>query len=254
MNNIATLRKLRGWTMEQLATRMETDASTVSKLEKGKTQITAPWLRRLATALDCSLLDILRNDLKIVDGKIVKPRLTSSFDPDTEDLEPNNVVAYSRESWRPNIPGAVPEIDMKLGAGSGTVSGEVINMPLGKGTISAHPVVAEWVFPDAYLEHELKVRRSNIIVEEIIGDSMIPTYMPGEKVVIDISQNTLKSDTVYAISDGFSEPQIKRLQRVPFSNPPQVIIISDNPNLERFTVELERLIIIGRIVGAVSKR
>jgi phage repressor protein C with HTH and peptisase S24 domain len=44
------------------------------------------------------------------------------------------------------------------------------------------------------------------------------------------------------------------LQRVPFSDPPQVIIISDNPNLERFTVDLERITIIGRIVGHIARK
>jgi phage repressor protein C with HTH and peptisase S24 domain len=83
---------------------------------------------------------------------------------------------------------------------------------------------------------------------------MQPTYMPGDRVIVDLSQSQMATDTVYAISDGYSEPQIKRLQRVPFTQPSQVKIISDNPSLETFTVELARLTIIGRICGHIARK
>jgi phage repressor protein C with HTH and peptisase S24 domain len=89
---------------------------------------------------------------------------------------------------------------------------------------------------------------------EVVGDSMQPTYMPGDRVIVDLSQNQMTTDTVYAISDGYTEPQIKRLQRVPFSRPSEVKIISDNPALETFTVELDRLTIIGRICGHIARK
>lgn len=181
--------------------------------------------------------------------------LISSFDPDLEG-EPHHDGAqsgYSREHWRPHTEGAIPEIDVKLGAGEGIV-GEVINLPIGAESISAHPIVAEWRLPDDYLRVEVKASPGFSIIVEIIGDSMFPTYAPGDRVIVDLSQNRLVSDTVYAISDGFSEPQIKRLQRVPFSDPVQVRIISDNPALETFTVELERLTVIGRVVGQITRR
>lgn len=36
-----------------------TDASTINKLEKGKTRLTQDWMRRLADALEVSPLDLL---------------------------------------------------------------------------------------------------------------------------------------------------------------------------------------------------
>lgn len=180
--------------------------------------------------------------------------LISSFDPDEEGgIDEGAPAGYSREHWRPHTEGAIPEIDVKLGAGEGIV-GEVINLPIGAESISAHPIVAEWRLPDDYLRVEVKASPGFSIIVEIIGDSMFPTYAPGDRVIVDLSQNRLVSDTVYAISDGFSEPQIKRLQRVPFSDPVQVRIISDNPALETFTVELERLTVIGRVVGQITRR
>lgn len=181
-----------------------------------------------------------------------RPRLVSSFDPDDPEIDEEQ-AGIAQDTWKPQIPNAIPEIDGKLGAGSGQV-GEVINLPVGKNTVSGHKVVAEWLLPDDYLRNEAKVSPQKTLVMEIVGDSMQPTYQPGDRVLVDLSQNLMQSDTVYAISDGFSEPQIKRLQRVPFSNPPQVIIISDNPALQSFTVELDRLTIIGRICAVVARR
>ena len=181
-----------------------------------------------------------------------KRSMISSFDPDIE--EANYERAYTREFWKPRVPGAVPEVDMKLGAGEGTV-GEIISLPAGNGAISGHRVIAEWLMPEDYLHNEAKVSPNNTIIQEIKGDSMVPNYMPGDRVIIDLSQNEMTTDTVYAISyEGVGEPQIKRLQRVPMSKPPQVMIISDNPSLKDFTVEIADVHIIGRICGVVARR
>jgi transcriptional regulator with XRE-family HTH domain len=211
--------------------------------------------------------DIASKMLAVVVGKgapAIEPRevwaltrpikeMVSSFDPDDFDDTSEHGGGFTREHWKPSVADALPELDVRLGAGEGTV-GEVINLPVGNGNISGHRVLAEWLIPREYLRSEAKASPSHTIVMEVIGDSMFPNYMPGDRVIVDLSQNRFVSDTVYSISDGASEPQIKRLQRVPFSDPVQVKIISDNPALETFTVDLERLIIIGRICGHIARR
>lgn len=181
------------------------------------------------------------------DKSPAKMQLVSSYDPDFDKK------AYNREYWSPSTPGAIPEIDVKLGAGQGAI-GEVISLEHGGERIAGHRVIAEWVMPDDFVTQELGSSRKSTVVMEVIGDSMSPTYLPGDRVVVDLSQTDHVSDTVYAISDGASEPQIKRLQRVPFSNPARVKIISDNPALETFEVDLERVQIIGRICGHLARR
>lgn len=84
---------------------------------------------------------------------------------------------------------------------------------------------------------------------------MIPTYQPGDRVLVDLTQNELVADsTVYVISDGQSPPQINRLTRILFSDPPEVDIISDNVDQAKQRVELDRLVIIGRVCGLVARR
>lgn len=171
-------------------------------------------------------------------------------DPETVDEENS---AYSIEHYRPKISGALPEIDVRVGAGQGTV-GDIVALPMGGDSISGHRVIAEWVFPDGFLRNEARVSPNHTLVMPVVGDSMIPTYMPGDRVLVDLLQNRMTTDTVYVISDGHSDPQIKRLQRVMFSEPARVRIISDNPALETDTVDLDRVQIIGRVCGHIARK
>lgn len=218
------------------------DRSVINKIIKGRRDVSADEAMQISSVTGYPL-----------DGQVRRP-LVSSYDPDEADSEnQDDFPNFSREHWKPTTEGALPEIDAKLGGGSGVV-GDIISLPVGNGSISGHKVVGEWLFPTEFMRNEAKASPTQSFIMEIVGDSMQPTYTPGDRVIVDLSQNSMTSDTVYAISDGHCEPQIKRLQRVPFSDPPQVIIISDNPNLQSFTVDLERLTIIGRICGHVARK
>lgn len=223
-------------------------------VEGRKKSVRTDKIHALAAALKLDPAALARNELVPIPFES-KKSLVSSFDPDHEDdlQDDSTEVGFHVETWNPLIAGALPEIDVKLGAGEGTVGG-IVSLRIGDGTIAAHPVIAEWSMPLSFLRDEAKAKPSQTIVMEVVGDSMFPNYMPGDRVLVDLSQNRLVSDTVYAISDGNNEPQIKRLQKVPFSDPVQVRIISDNTTLETFTVELEKLTIVGRICGHIARK
>ncbi len=233
---------------EALADELDVSRATVNRLANDHSKLKLDRAEEMAPLLGVTAEDLMLN------RPPKKPPLIASFDPDEPERDfSDEQMSYSREHWQPSVDGALPEIDVKLGAGMGVV-GDTINLAVGAGAISAHPVIAEWLIPEEYLRNEAKASPRQTLVMEVIGDSMVPTYQPGDRVMVDLAQNAMNTDTVYAISDGYTEPQIKRLQRIPFSDPPQVIIISDNANLERFTVDLERLTIIGRICGHIARK
>lgn len=159
---------------------------------------------------------------------------------------------YDRDTYAPSIPGAIPELDAKAGAGEGAV-GEVMVLPMGNGTISAHKILDEWRIPPAYLR-EAVANPDRAIVLGIQGDSMMPNYAPGDRVIIDLTEHELRADGVYLISDGYSEPQIKRLQRVMFAVPPRCRIISDNPSYEAQEVDVDGVKILGKVAAYVGRR
>ena len=167
--------------------------------------------------------------------------------------EARDATAYSIEHYRPRLRGARPEIDVRASAGEGIV-GEMLSLAIGEESYSGHKVVAEWLFPDPFLRNEIHVAPNQTLVMPVVGDSMAPTYNPGDRVLVDLGQDALMQDTVYVISFDDSPPQIKRLQRVPRSNPVEVRIISDNPTLETDVVPLADIRIIGRVCGVISQR
>lgn len=58
-NNIEKLRLAKGWTMQQLADKMDTQRAQINKLEKGHIQLKEFWLVKLSKALECDISDIL---------------------------------------------------------------------------------------------------------------------------------------------------------------------------------------------------
>lgn len=58
-NNIEKLRLAKGWTMQQLADKMDTQRAQINKLEKGHIQLKEFWLLKLSKALECDISDIL---------------------------------------------------------------------------------------------------------------------------------------------------------------------------------------------------
>lgn len=154
--------------------------------------------------------------------------------------------------YKPKLQGGRPEIDAKPGAGLGT-SGQHVAIN-SKGIATGHRVVAEWVLPEDYLRHEFGAVPSKVLIMEVIGDSMRGTLEPGDRIFVDTSQNVFGADAVYVIDDGDGEPRVKRLEKILFSDPPEVAIVSDNPATKREErASLDTLRIVGRVVGRATK-
>lgn len=185
------------------------------------------------------------------DDTLVRVVAGREFDPDPEFDPDGDKAASSSEPYKPSLPNARPEIDVKPGAGLGTV-GQTFGVD-SKGIVTGHRVVAEWVIPPDYMRHELGARPSMIMVMQVIGDSMEPTLKHNDRVLVDISQNVFGPDAVYVIDDGDGEPRVKRLTKNIMSDPPSVSIKSDNPLAEqRVQVLLGAFRIVGRVVGRVT--
>lgn len=160
---------------------------------------------------------------------------------------------YFESSYEPKLPGAFPEIDGAVGAGEGQ-AGEVVAFSLGNETYSAHRVVAEWVIPDRVLEGHLGLSRGSTIVMRVEGDSMEPTFRSGDRVFVDTSHREVGADGIYVFTDGYGEPKIKHIERVLFSNPTRLRIISSNPVYTPIEADADRVIIIGRVAAMVQSK
>lgn len=158
----------------------------------------------------------------------------------------------SLQNYKAELPGAVPEVDARAGAGDGNVGEhEVVTLRRGE-TYVGHKVTAEWVFPPAFLRHELRTQPGHIIVIEVVGDSMSPTLDSGDRLIVDAGHSRPSPDGIYVIDEG-DGPMVKRVQLVRRSDPVEIRIISDNPRHETYTLLLSDVRVIGRVSGRVTR-
>jgi phage repressor protein C with HTH and peptisase S24 domain len=233
------------YNQREVADRIGVSPQAVSQWERGEDTPTLPNLTKLAAILDCPLSWLVTGELEHVSSEEIAAGL-----PGREQRENNG--KSSLENYKSGVPGAVPEVDARAGAGSGQVGDhEIVTLQRGE-TYVGHRVISDWVFPSAFLRHELHVQPGGIMVLEVVGDSMSPTLETGDRVIVDTSHSRPTPDGIYVIEEG-DGPMVKRLQLIRRSEPAEVRIISDNPRHEPYTLRLDDIRIIGRVSGRVSR-
>jgi transcriptional regulator with XRE-family HTH domain len=138
----------------------------------------------------------------------------------------------------------VPELDTRADPGGGVPKREVR-----KDGRHADPIKPEgWVFPASFVREQLHASGERLLVIEVNGDSMAPTVVSGDRVIIDTGHKTPTPDGLYAIRDAFAGIAIKRLQVMRPAKQANVKIISDNPKQGSEEVPLSELEVVGKVV------
>ena len=79
-------------------------------------------------------------------------------------------------------PGQVPELDTRAGLGGGGVPARELR----KDGRHADPLKSEgWLFPASFVREQLHTSPSRLLVIDTTGDSMAPTIVSGERVIVD---------------------------------------------------------------------
>lgn len=164
-NNLQALRLERDMTMQDLADLVGTDASTINKLEKGRTALKETWLRKLSQALDVSFDEIL----KLPSATAAPARQARATNGATRKIE--------REPAGYVGSGLIP----LYGFAAGSLAGEAQIMT---------DVIDEVPAPPA-LRH---VRGAYVLLTR--NESMSPRYMPNEPLYIHPHQSVRPGDHV----------------------------------------------------------
>ena len=203
-------RKRLGMTQTQLGERLKVGQSTISDLERG----------------GLSSWHVHRDALAKIFGK---PR--AFFEPGESEVseEPPEIDSHGDEPSTVEI----PEYDVRLSAGDGFA-------------VDRETTRRYWPLPRFLVVDQLGVMPGQATVQEVIGDSMLPTLNSGDYVLIDLSDRRLGLPGIFAVWDG-DALVCKRLERVPGSEPSQVRLKSDNPLHGEYLVDEERVRVIGRV-------
>ncbi|MDV5822923.1 XRE family transcriptional regulator [Sphingobium naphthae] len=214
VNNIAQLREARGWARPELAKRMGTSAQQVERLEKGQRGLKPDWIERAARALGVPPADII-----------------------------TPLGADAAGFREPDLP-----VSRRVTEGENSVALRRINLgfAMGDGSDFDDYVEEETIDFDANLLRLISPSPAHrLVVADGVGDSMQPTLLDSDMIVIDTMQNQLnKWDRIWAMSlQGGGA-----VKRVGPAEKGKVEIISDNPAIPNRTVPIEDVRIIGRVV------
>jgi hypothetical protein len=141
----------------------------------------------------------------------------------------------------------IPEIDVRAGMGGGG-EGAVTYVSDGDGGFMETDAVCEnWSIPEDYLRSELRVKVDAARIIEVQGDSMTPTLISGDRIMINTDDKRPSPPGIFAIWDGFGVV-VKRIEHIPNSDPPTLRIKSDNQQHNTYERTFGEVNIIGRVV------
>jgi len=134
---------------------------------------------------------------------------------------------------------AVPEYHVHVSAGGGALVAEENKR-------------RDWPFATDYLKAELGLDRSHLAVVEVRGDSMEPTLSSGDRVLVNMSDTQVSQPGVFIIYDG-DGTVVKRVEKIPGSKPPMIVLISDNPLHGKYELRADAVNIVGRVVWRAGR-
>ena len=204
--------KERGLNPKSLSKRAGLNETFVRDLTKGKSRNPrADSLNKLATALECHISDL-------TDGS--GSRLTLG-----------KAIAQG-QAWGS---ATVDEIDVRAAAGAGQL-------------IESDAKIGEWQLPRELVKVATNSPLDRIKILTIVGDSMVPTYGPLEKVMVDMGDTRPAPPGVFVLWEGLGFV-VKRVEHIPHSEPPRIKISSDNPKYSAYERILGEAYIQGRVIA-----
>ena len=160
--------------------------------------------------------------------------------PRAKPPRPQRVVAAPAAGALPEGFYPVPEIDVRASAGPGALNDGL------------EETKETWYFPDPVIRHEFRAQPADLRMITIDGDSMDPLLSSGDRILIDTSQRIPVPPGIFVIWDGMGLVA-KRIEHVPHSDPPKVIIKSVNPDYETYERDAEEVHIAGRVVWTARR-
>lgn len=114
-------------------------------------------------------------------------------------------------------------------------------------------VVGKFGFPKQGFREIYGADPGNVVLITVVGDSMEPTLLPGQKVLVDTSDRFPTPPGIFVVWDGFGLV-LKRVSLIPHSDPPTVRISSDNSHYPPYERILGEAHIQARVIGEYRRR
>lgn len=122
----------------------------------------------------------------------------------------------------------------------------------GEFQVKPEQAVGEFTFPAAGFRQVFGSSPEGVIIDEVRGDSQVPTLFPGQRVMIDTRDRKPTPPGFFLCWDGLGMV-LKRIELIPGSDPPTIRLISDNPKYGTYERTIEEAHIFGRVIGTWTR-
>jgi SOS-response transcriptional repressor LexA len=255
-NWLAPFLKTAGVSQEALAEDMGKSRATVNRIANGHTKLTPQIAKDIARSLSKIGRATFTSKVILEAGAdaLEDPQRVSDdqWDPAAPDGDIQDVQADGVSTLRPyrgKLAGASPDIDVSAGAGPG-------GMPLpasidsGGVVYSADAVRGEILLPPYLLSEFTRATAARIHWVAVRGDSMTPTLLPGERVMVDTTDTAIGQGGVFVLRDPDGEVLVKRLRKLKGG---EIEVVSDNDRQGNAVHAANDISIIGRVVGRLGR-
>ena len=137
------------------------------------------------------------------------------------------------------------EVDARAISGPGGM-GEVLDS-------DRDAVTNKYYWPRAEFKRAFGVDGERVRLHNVIGDSMVTTLNPGEKVIVDVTDLIPSPPGIFVLWDGLGLV-LKRVEFIAQSDPPKVRISSDNSRYQPYERLVGEAYIQGRVIGSWQRR
>ena len=101
-------------------------------------------------------------------------------------------------------------------------------------------------FRRSWIRHSLNANPSQLRIMHVEGDSMAPTLLDGDTVLVDMTRRAPNPPGIFVLDDGMGLVA-KRLEHIANSDPPAVRVISDNKHYPEYERTADEIHVVGRI-------
>jgi phage repressor protein C with HTH and peptisase S24 domain len=186
----------------------------------------------------------------------VREQLAKHLNVDETKLRHREVPARKQRSRQPIEAGIVEALHVAARVPDGYVGIAEIDVRASAGPGALNEGLEEtkvtWLFPEAMVRHEFRAPPKELRMITVDGDSMEPLLSSGDRILIDTSRQVPVPPGIFVIWDGMGLVA-KRVEHIPNSDPPKVLIKSVNPEYQAYERIAEEVNVVGRVLWAARR-
>jgi hypothetical protein len=108
-----------------------------------------------------------------------------------------------------------------------------------------------WIMPASLLRAHTQAAPEKIRIFTVQENAMAPDFMPGEQVMVDLSDTRPSPPGVFVVSDGLGHI-VRQCEYMPHSSPPTVRLSARGGSYEPHTLPLAKAGIVGRVIAKLQ--